>query len=187
MYALILLIFLAYTLAVFALSSFPILALCCVFNIGLMFFARVRPRPALFYFLRLLPFIVFASAVNFFFDGFRTGLLFFIRLLLVCHITHCFRYVLPSRKLAGGVEFLMTPLRLFKLNPRDTGLMISICLAFIPVLGREMEQLKLGLKAKGLSLGVKNAPYILRPLIAGIFKRTGEITLALKAKAYIEA
>ena len=62
--------------------------------------------------------------------------------------------------------------------------MVCICIAFIPVLQREFDQIKRGLEAKGMPVKPRNVKYILKPFLYGIFKRTDEISNALRAKAY---
>jgi energy-coupling factor transport system permease protein len=182
----ILLLFLTYTFVVFFTSNYLVLGAFCILNILIMILARVKVKPALQYMVSLLPFILFAAVINIFLADKHTALLFFIRLMVVCNSTHSFKYILSSTQLADAIETLLSPLKLCKVNPRDISLMIRICIAFIPVLARELEQIKQGLRAKGMEMKVKNVQYLLKPFLYGIFKRTDEIADALRAKAYME-
>ncbi|AEF83974.1 putative cobalt transport permease, CbiQ family [Treponema primitia ZAS-2] len=183
---LILLLFLGYTFIVFFTSNYYILGAYCLINIFVMILVHVKVKPALRYTAGILPFIIFAAAINFFLEDTNTALLFFIRLLVVCNVTHSFKYILSTTQLANAIETLFYPLKLFRVNPKDISLMICICIAFIPVLSRELEQIKQGLQAKGMEMRIKNVKYVLKPFLYGVFKRTDEISDALRAKAYME-
>jgi energy-coupling factor transport system permease protein len=125
-----------------------------------------------------------AGLINLIAGPWQEAVLVFVRLVLICNITQSFRRVVNSTQLANAVETFCTPLKIFKVNPRDAGLMVCICVAFIPVLLREFEQIKCGLRAKGMPVKPRNIKYIVKPFMYGIFKRAGEISNALMAKGY---
>lgn len=67
--------------------------------------------------------------------------------------------------------------------------MVSISLSFIPILQREIQNLKYSLASKGFRLNLKNMMahpnYILLPLITGVIKKTSEIEYSMIAKGYV--
>jgi energy-coupling factor transporter transmembrane protein EcfT len=174
----------AYAVGVFFVSSFWATGAFVLVNAGMMIFTRLPPKDALIYMRGVMPFIALAGIINLIAGSWQEAVLTTVRLILVCNITQSFRCILNSMQLAEAVETFCSPLKIFKVNPRDAGLMVCICVAFIPVLQREFDQIKCGLEAKGMPVKPRNAKYILKPFLYGIFKRTDEISNALLAKAY---
>jgi energy-coupling factor transporter transmembrane protein EcfT len=173
-----------YAVGVFFVSNIWAIGALAVFNICMMIFVRLPPKSALLYMRDVLPFIILAGLINLIAASWQEALLIVARLVLVCNITQSFRRVVNSMQLANAVETFCLPLKIFRIEPRDAGLMVCICVAFIPVLQREFEQIKCGLQAKGMPIKPRNIKYILKPFLYGIFKRTDEISNALRAKAY---
>ncbi|MDR2658738.1 MAG: energy-coupling factor transporter transmembrane protein EcfT [Spirochaetaceae bacterium] len=173
-----------YALGVFFVSN-P-LALCAfaLFNIFMMIFTRLSIKRAVLYMRGIAPFIILAGLINLIAGDWREAVLVIVRLVFVCNITQSFRKLIDSMQLANAIETFCRPLRIFKIEPRDVGLMVCICVAFIPVLQREFNQIKCGLQAKGMRVKPLNMKYIIKPFLYGIFKRTDEISNALRAKAY---
>jgi energy-coupling factor transporter transmembrane protein EcfT len=173
-----------YTVGVFFVSNIWAIGALAVFNICMMIFVRLPVKTALLYLRGILPFIILAGLINLIAASWQEALLIVVRLILVCNITQSFRCIVNSMQLANAVETFCRPLKIFRIEPRDAGLMVCICIAFIPVLQREFDQIKCGLEAKGLPVKLRNIKYILKPFLYGIFKRTDEISNALRAKAY---
>lgn len=173
-----------YAVAVFFVSAPLAIAALALFNIAVMAAARVPPKKALLYIKGVSPFIILAALINLFAGTWQESVLVAARLILVCNVTQSFRFFVNSMQLADAIETFCRPLKIFKVEPRDVGLMVCICVAFIPVLQREFFQIKCGLQAKGMPLKPRNVKYILKPFMFGIFKRTDEISNALRAKGY---
>jgi energy-coupling factor transport system permease protein len=191
-----LLLLMAYTFSVFFIDSYYFFAFLALGNCCLMVFCRKQrgraavrftPRGVLQDIAAMLPFILLAALINFLAGDTREAVLVTVRLVLVCNITGVFRRVVSSMELAHGIETLFLPLKIFKIKPGDISLMICICVAFIPVLQREMKEILYGLKAKGIKMpALRGVKYLFKPFFFGLFRRTGEIALALKAKGYTD-
>jgi energy-coupling factor transport system permease protein len=173
----------AYTIAIFF-FDWPLLIIFPAINVAAMFLCRVRPPAAARYLFSFLPFILFAALFNVLLGYLRDAAYLSVRLILICNITQCYKKVMSTRDLHRLIEGLGKPLRLFKLDPRDISLMVSISLAFIPVLRRDFDQVRLALKAKGMRLNAKNFKYVVKPFFVGILSRTHEISQAVRSKGY---
>jgi energy-coupling factor transport system permease protein len=92
--------------------------------------------------------------------------------------------VVSVTDLCRVIEGLSRPLRVFHIDGKDVSLMVSISLAFIPVLRRDFDQVSMALKAKGALLNAKNLKYIVKPFFVGILSRTHEISQAIRSKGY---
>ncbi|MDR3342501.1 MAG: energy-coupling factor transporter transmembrane protein EcfT [Treponema sp.] len=181
-----LLLLMTYTFIVFFISNYYILGGFFVCTVLIMLGTHIQLSTAIKELWIMLPFIAFTAGINMLLGDIHEMVLVALRLLLVCTITYCFKRLVSSMELANAIETLCYPLKFCKMDPKDISLMVCICIAFIPILQRELEQIINGLKAKGMKITLQNTKYILKPFLYGIFKRTDEIADALKAKAYIE-
>jgi energy-coupling factor transporter transmembrane protein EcfT len=173
----------AYTIGIFF-FEWPLLSAFAGINIAAMVLCRVRPLSAAKYILSLLPFILFAAVFNVILGYVRDAAYLTVRLILICNITQCYKRVVSANDLCRVIESLGKPLRVFHLDEKDVALMVSISLAFIPVLRRDFDQIKTALKAKGMQLNAKNFKYIVKPFSVGILSRTHEISQAVRSKGY---
>jgi energy-coupling factor transport system permease protein len=175
-----------YTILIFFFDSYWLLGFCAV-NIAAIIVTKVTPPQALKHILMFLPFVLFVGIVNLAFTAFKDvdfALSLSFRLLLICNITQCYKKVMRAEDLANAVEIIFSPLKIFKIEGKDIGLMVCISLAFIPVLRRDFTQIRVALRARGMSFTVKNMKYLLKPFFIGILQRTGEIAMAIRTKGY---
>jgi energy-coupling factor transport system permease protein len=92
--------------------------------------------------------------------------------------------VVSTNDLCRVIEGFSKPLRVFNIDGKDVSLMVSISLAFIPVLRRDFDQIKMALRAKGMRVNAQNFKYIVKPFFVGILSRTNEISRAIRSKGY---
>lgn len=182
-------LFILYTILIFIIQDYRILLGIFAINILLMLIEKVNPRNALRNMLKLLPFIIFIVIINIILMSKETAILIGIRLILVCNFTYSFTRNFTPQQLANSIEKILAPLKIFKVNTRNIGIMISIAVAFIPILKDEGYKIKDCLKSKGFNVNginmIKNIHLILVPLIVSIFKRVEHIENALKSKGYV--
>jgi energy-coupling factor transport system permease protein len=173
----------AYTISIF-LFEWPLIAAYILINSIGMILCRITPLAAARYILSFLPFIFLAAIFNLIFGFVEDAVYLSVRLLLVCNITQCYKKMVTTDDLCKAIEGLSKPLRVFHIDGKDVSLMVSISLAFIPVLRRDFEQIRRALKAKGMKLSAGNFKYIVKPFLVGILSRTNEISQAIRAKGY---
>ena len=185
-----LIILLTYTIAVFFIENYIVLSIIALLNIILMLLFKVPKLKALknIYFLSF--FILFTAVINLLVADATTAILIAVRLVLVCNFTYTYTFILSPMEFAKAIETLLFPLKIFRINPEDIGLIINIALTFIPILSNELSQIKYALKAKGITIGgintIKSLKYMMKPLLYGILKRTSDLEYALKSKGYTE-
>jgi energy-coupling factor transporter transmembrane protein EcfT len=175
-----------YTILIFFFQGHWLLGFAAV-NIVAMIITKVAPPAALKHILAFLPFVLFVGIVNLAFGAFKNmsySLYLSLRLILICNITQCYKKVVQAEDLANAIEIIFSPLKIFKIEGRDIGLMVCISLAFIPVLRRDFMQIRTALRARGMRLTMKNMQYLLKPFFIGILQRTGEIAKAIRTKGY---
>jgi energy-coupling factor transport system permease protein len=175
----------AYTVLIFFCGGPWLLGFFAV-NIAVMIITRITPFQALKYLVPILPFVLFAALFNFILGYLKDAADLSIRLILIVNITQGYKKSTSVDDLSSAIEILFSPLKIFKIEGRDIGLMVCIALAFIPVLRRDFKQIRLALCAKGMKMTARNFTYVLVPFFTGILQRTDEIAKAIRTKGYDE-
>lgn len=181
-------LFLIYTVGVFYIANYWFLvAIVCV-NIGGMLLNKISLKGALKNLAGIGIFILFTVVINVFLMGIQDAILVGIRLLIVCNGTYIFTKLLSTLEIAETIQSLLTPLKLLKINTQNIGIIISIAMAFIPILTKELNNITYSLKSKGFNTKmpnlIKNSNLIMKPLFIAILKKVNEVEYALKAKAF---
>ena len=181
-------LFLMYTVLIFFIKDYFLLGIFFVINILLMIILKQKLKKALMVVLKIIPFIIFTAGINMIISGISYGILIGIRLILVCNITYIFSKKMTPHKLKYVIETLLKPLKIININSKEVGIIVCIGLTFIPIIQKEITELKYSLKSKGCNPNLKNIirkpNYILVPLITSIIKRIGEIENSLYSKGY---
>lgn len=181
-------LFLMYTVLIFFIKDYFLLGIFFVINILLMIILKQKLKKALMSVLKIIPFIIFTAGINMIISGISYGILIGIRLILVCNITYIFSKKMTPHKLQYVIETLLKPLKIININSKEVGIIVCIGLTFIPIIQKEITELKYSLKSKGCNPNLKNIirkpNYILVPLITSIIERIGEIENSLYSKGY---
>lgn len=182
-------IFLIYTFLIFLIKKYSLLFIVFVINILITIILKENIKKVIFAILKIMPFIIFTSVINIAFSGFSYGILIGIRLILVCQITYVYAKRMTSQKLQYVIETLLKPLNIFKISSKEIGIIVCIGVTFIPIIQREISQIKLSLKSKGFNLSfiniIRKPNYILVPLLTLTIKRVNQIEQSLHSKGYI--
>lgn len=182
-------LFILYTVLIFFISDYRIIGAIFILNLILMLIGKINLKSAMRSIIKLLPFIIFVVLINLILMSKEQAILIGIRLILVCNFTYTFTRNFTPQQLSNSIEKILTPLKIFKINTRDIGIMISIAVAFVPILRDEGNKIKASLESKGFNVNginmIKNINLILVPLIVSILKRVRHIENAFKSKGYI--
>jgi energy-coupling factor transport system permease protein len=91
---------------------------------------------------------------------------------------------------AKVIEDIFYPLKIFKVEPKNIGIIISIALAFIPILKKELEDLKYLLKIKGFKVTffniLKNISLVSKPFFVSILRKVNDLENTLLIKGYVQ-
>lgn len=181
-------LFLIYTIGIFFIKDYMWLGLISIFNIILILVLKINILNSIKKLIKLLPFILFTVAINILFAELKFAVLMGVRLVLVCNLTYIFSKTISNTEIGDVIEKLVYPLKIFRINPKEVGLMVTIALSFIPIMKAEFSQIKNVLKVKGIKPTklnlLKNLNLIFRPFFVSVLQRLNEIELALKAKGY---
>ncbi|MCI5714183.1 MAG: energy-coupling factor transporter transmembrane protein EcfT [Firmicutes bacterium] len=185
---LIILIFIAFSIATFLINNVWVLLGLTTSNILLHFIFKISPVKALKNLLKILMFVLIIFLFNLIFDSVVASLIVAWKIIIVANGAFIFSYKINATKLAQGFNQLFYPLKLFKVNTNNLSLMIVIAINFIPILTNEAYNLKLTLKARNVNLNLKTlftqSHKLFVMFFANIFKRVDELELVLRARNY---
>ena len=185
-----LIILLFFTVAVFFIDNYLVLGIIEISEVLLIIVLKVKKVNMLKTMLYLLPFIVFTGLINYILVDLNVALLITVRLYLVCIFTYIYKTILTPIEISEAIQNICYPLKLIGINPKDISLIVSIGIAFVPIIQNELKQITYALKLKGVNLKsfhiIKNLQYILKPLLCSTLRRTNELEYALKLKGYTE-
>lgn len=183
-----LILFIAFTVIVFLINNLYCLASLLGITLLLYAFYRIPIKKIISYNMQLAVFFIFFTVlVSVICNNFDNMLEMILQLFLICNATYLFRYIVPTVAFIDAVEKLLCPLKLFKVNTRDIGIMLNIAITFIPVFTEEITQIQNSLVQKGIKRNsIKSFKYTFKVLIPLLFKRTNEIDYSLRAKCYVD-
>ncbi len=187
-YFLVLIFFFLYSFVLFIIDNIYLLCLFFLFNLIISLFVRISFKKHFKVLVTNLTFILFIILCNFLFSSIEESLKVGIRLFLAIDYTYIMgNYFNPSR-IRMAFRYLFSPLKLLKVDIAALTLILSISLAFIPILMDEAKMIKISLKSKGFDFNFKNVitkPHIyLITFLNGLFDRVDEIERSLQLKGY---
>lgn len=181
-----LILFLAYTIAIFLVKHDMFTVVVLGINLLLTFALKIRIKEEIGNILGIIIFVLFTASINAIFVDVKTGIMIGVKLILVCNITYIFSKIINYMELAEAIEKLLSIFKVLKINTKNISIMICICISFIPTIKKQIKQVRDALKAKGVKLNIRNSNLIFEPVAISLLKRVEEIESSLKAKAYQE-
>lgn len=183
-------LFLVYTIGIFFVKNYIELGIIAIFNIILMIISKINLKNAINNLIKLLPFVLLTVVINMLFADLENSVLIGIRLIMVCNLSYIFSKTISYMEFAEVIEKIAYLLKIFSINPKEIGLVVSIALSFVPIMKNEISQIKNVLKVKGIKPTnfnlLKNSKLIFKPFFISIMQRLNEIEMSLKAKGYQE-
>ncbi|MBQ9658850.1 MAG: hypothetical protein IJV31_08830 [Clostridia bacterium] len=86
--------------------------------------------------------------------------------------------------IADTIKAICSPLKIFKVNTDDIKVMVCISLSVIPILKKDLYELKEACKSKNITFNVKNMKIVLAKFFLSLISRVNEIEESLIAKGY---
>lgn len=137
-----------------------------------------------------MPFILFTVLIDIWVMELADAIKIGIRLIMVCHITYLFGKTTTAMQIAKAIQNLLYPLKWFGVNIKNIGIMVSLSITFIPIIKKEIQNIRYSLIAKGFDMRfvnqIKHMDYIMGPLFYLLLRKVSQLEDALKSKAYVE-
>jgi len=181
-----LILFLVYTISIFLVKHDMFAVIVLGINLLLTIALKISIKEEIGNLLGISIFVILTASINALLVDIQTGIMIGVKLLLVCNITYIFSKIMNYTELAEAIEKIFSIFKVLKVNPKNIGIMICICISFIPTIRKQIKQVRSALKAKGVKLNLKNSGLIFEPVVISLLKRVDEIESSLKAKAYQE-
>lgn len=178
------LIFIIYSTCVFFMPNSKLVLLLFILNFAIMLLLKVKIKKVLLSTLKILPFVVFTFFINYLLDEFLNALYIGFKLLAVCNATYIYSNITTISEVSESVKFIFSPLKIFKVNTEDIGLLVSISLSMIPVIKNEIKEVKEACKVKNIDFNIKNSKYILSKLLLSTIRKTNYIEESLISRGY---
>lgn len=185
--SLLLIIFFTYNIIIFSTNNIYFLGIILLINIITAIINKINLQKHLYFIYKNFLFIIFVITINIIFSNLISSLILGLKLFLCLDLTYIMSNILNNNKLSNGLYYLLSPLKLLKINIDEIVLIISITLTFIPILNDELRNIKYSLKIKGISFNLKSLlkPHIyLITFLNSLFNRLDEIEKALILKGY---
>ena len=179
-------IFITYTISVFFINNLSLLVCLLLLNCIIAIVLKINVKRMFYSFRLLLPFIVFTVVINAFIDSVYNAIKIGIRIMICANVTYIFSKRITALEIANTIEKICYPLKLFKINNKNIGMMVSISICMIPVLKDELYAILMSMKSKGKVLKINNMGVLMKPMLISILRRTNQIEKTLIAKAYME-
>lgn len=177
-------LFLIYTVAIFFIKDIKILGIIFALNCIVAVLVRVNIKKFFGDLKIILPFLILTFIFNMFFDGWICGILITIRIIICYQITCIFSLIMTVIEISDVVERLCLPLKLFKINTKNIGVIISIAICMIPILREEIDTITRAMRSRGKNISIRNSIIVMRPILISVLKRTNEMEKTLIVKGY---
>lgn len=133
---------------------------------------------------------------DFNFDIYKSGLersgFIFLRIVLMISITQILTLTTMSTDINNGLEWILSPLKLLKIQVGVFAMLISLTLRFIPTLLSESKKIMAAQASRGVDFNegslkdkVNQIISLLIPMFVISFKRADELSNAMEARGYI--
>ena len=178
------LLFIAYSTCIFFLPNNVFILLFVLFNLFIMIIAKVKIKKVFIMTLQVLPFIIFTFLINCLLDTFINSIWIGVKLLIVCNITVIYSQTTDVLTIAETIKALCAPLKLFKIDTDEIKVMVCISLSMLPILKKDLFEVKEACIAKNITFNVKNMKIILSKFFLSLLSRVNELEESLIAKGY---
>ena len=125
-------------------------------------------------------------------DAVFNTLFIVVRLLLMIMLTTCLTATTKPLDLTLGIEYLLSPLKVFHFPSHEVAMMVSIALRFIPTIIEETIRIMNSQKSRGvdfeegkLSEKIQAILSLIVPLFSVAFERAYELADAMEARGYV--
>lgn len=193
---------------IFVCKNFLSLGIMCAFVLFSFLLTRLSPRVIFKSFKPLIPILVITAVLQLYYNrsgemiadyrffklsygGIYTAVFIVIRILALILVSSLLTYTTSPTQLTDGIERLLSPLRVFKIEVHTFAMMMTIALRFIPTLIDEIDRIMNAQKSRGADFEsgniierIKALFPIFVPLFVSSFKRAFELADAMSCRCY---
>lgn len=132
--------------------------------------------------LGIVPFILFTMVFNWWLDSWMSAAWIGLKLLIVCNATMIYSSTTTVNSVALLVSKLCAPLKYFGIQPAEVRILVSISLMMIPLLRKDLQEMREACRAKGIRWNFSAAKITLQKLGWTLIRQVRQLEEALLAK-----
>lgn len=132
--------------------------------------------------LKIVPFVLFTMIFNWWLDSLTAALWIGLKLLIVCNATMIYSASTTIRSVAILISKICSPLRYLGIQAGEVKLLVSISLMMIPILRKDIRELREAFKAKSASWNLSTVKMVLQKLGWTLIIQVNQLEEALLAK-----
>ncbi len=124
-------------------------------------------------------------------EGLINAIKIIIRFVLIIFMSTILTLTTTPLEIADGIEYLLNPLKRFKIPVQEIALVLSIALRFVPTLVQETEKIMNAQKSRGVDFNdgsvierMKKIVPLLIPLFISSIDRADQLATAMTARGY---
>lgn len=124
-------------------------------------------------------------------EGVRQCIIIAIRLVSLILCSSVLSFTTSPTQLTGAIEWILSPLKLFKVKVHELSMMMTIALRFVPTLLEETEKILNAQKSRGADMEsggvlkrVKALVPVLIPLFVSSYRRAFDLATAMECRCY---
>lgn len=193
--------------SVFLCRSYIAIALTLVLGVALCFISRIKGKIIIKGLKPILYIVIFTSILNLFYgtgdalvqlgslkitlNGINNSIFMALRIIILVLFGLMLTYTTTPNALTDGMEALLKPLKLFKVDVHTFAMTMTIALRFIPTLVEEVDKITAAQKSRGADLDsggiIKRAKAIVPimiPLFVSSFRRANDLEYAMDCRCY---
>ena len=178
------LLFIIYSTIIFFLPHNKFILLFIMFNLFVMFINKIRLQKVIIKNIKVLPFIIFTFIINIILDNFSNALWIGIKLFIVCNITIIYSETTSISSIAETIKLICSPLIIFRIDTNDIKVLVCICLSVIPMLKKDLYEVKEACIAKNITFNIQSVKIIFAKFFSSLVVRVNEIEESLIVKGY---
>ena len=104
-----------------------------------------------------------------------------IKLIIVCNATFIYSRNITTLAFAKVIKDICAPLKLLKINTDEIELLVSISLSIIPILKRDLREMKYAIQAKNMKMNLNNIKIMLSKFCLNVLIRVDNLEKSLIA------
>ncbi len=124
-------------------------------------------------------------------EGIKQCIIIALRLISLIVCSSVLSFTTSPTSLTGAIEWILSPLKIFRVKVHELSMMMTIALRFVPTLLEETEKIMSAQKARGADLDsgglIKKAKAlvpILIPLFVSSYRRAFDLATAMECRCY---
>jgi len=136
--------------------------------------------------------LVFAAAIQFFYEGVQGAIYIFLRLFLILLAAEVFTFTTQPSIVAFAIEDILRVFGIPKVKAQEFSMIMSIALRFAPIMVEEAQRIMRAQISRGAPIDsgkiferIKALSAVVIPLMASAIRKAEELSLAMEARMYV--